>query len=583
MEKTKKDNTKVLRRIFKELFNKPWKLILIIFCFIVAALLATVAPRLVGDTMTEIYNELIDKVALKEAMDFTNINKLLIILIAVYCINAFMDYIKNSFVVNACQKYISNLRKNMNIKILKLPIKYFEDKNNGEILSLLTNDMENINLHLHRVIREAFTDILNIIGACIMMVVISPKLIIIDIIVIGISLMIINIILKKSVRYFDKKQEDLSNMNAFLEENYTGRTTIQLFNRFDSIKKKFDAKNNELLDSTIKSDFFSSIAGSLISFLENVSIAVIAIVSAILNIIGEIEIGYIYTIISYTKTMTNPLKKIASIVREVLEIIVSSKRIYEFLDEEEEKHSDNEIVTFENSINTKSVYFSYENGKEILKEINVEIPKGKKIAIVGRTGSGKTTLAKLLIKIYTANKGTIEFDGKNVNTINTEEYTKNFGVINQDINLFNDTVMENIKYGNPEITDEEIIETAKQIGINNIILQLENGYNTKINDNDEISTGIKQLVVLLQNIVSKASILVFDEATNMLDNEIEEKIEEAMNYICKQKTLIIIAHKLKTIKDADYIYVVENGIIVEHGKHEQLIGNNSYYSKMYNN
>ena len=584
MKNTKKDNIKILKRIFKELFFNYWMLIIIIVSFIITAYLATISPRMVGDTMTEIYNQFVKKVTSTGVMDFAPINLLLKYLIIIYCSHAIFDYIKNVLVINASQKYVANLRKKVDLKILNLPVEYFDKKNNGEILSLLINDIENINLHLPRVTREVFTEVLNIIGACIMMYLISPKLILINIFILIISGIIIFTLSRISLKFFVKKQEKISNINSVLEENYTGRATIQIFNKTDFIKEKFNVENKELSDIAIKSGFISSIAGSVLKLLENVTIAIIAIVSAVLKIKGQIEIGYIYTIISYTKTMTNPLGKIGDSIRDFLDIIASAKRVYTFIDEKE--FQKNKVVKpvgkFEKSLIANSICFGYESEKTIIKDMNIEIFKGNKIAIVGRTGSGKTTLIKLLMNIYTVDKGKIEFDGINVNEINSDEYLKNFSIITQDINLFTDTIMENIKYGNPEITDDEVIEIAKQIGINDMILQLENGYNTYINENDNISSGMKQLIVLMQNIVSKAPILVFDEATNMLDEKIKQKIEEVMNYIRKQKTLIVIAHNLNIIKDSDCIYVVDDGRIVEKGTHEQLLNNKNIYEKMYN-
>ena len=576
-------NINLIKRISKELF-KPYIIVILIFtCFIITTVLATITPKMVGQIMTEIYEQLINKIAVNGVMEFGRINSLLMGLATIYIIYSILGYIKNILLINICQTYIANLREKFNDKILKLPIKYFNEKNNGEILSVLTNDVENINTNLIRVIREVFTESLNIIGACIMMYTISPKLISINIVIIMISMIIIITLSKVSKKYFIDKQKRIGDLNSSIEEMYSAHSTVKMFNQVEYMQEKFNDENSKLRKISIKSEFIASIAGSVLKFLENVAVAAIAIASAILNIKGELEIGYIYTIISYTKTMTNPLSRIGFIINEFMNIIASAKRVYQFIDEDESvknrqtKSTDN----FKNKLVADSIWFGYEKGKDIIKDMNVLIPKGKKIAIVGRTGSGKTTLVKLLMNIYSVDKGKIEIDDTNINKLNEEEYLKNFSVISQDINLFTDTVMENIKYGNPQITDEEVVDIAKKIDIHDIILELENGYNTFLTENNNISYGIKQLIVLMQNIVSTSSVLVMDEATNMLDEKIEEKIEKAMNYIRKDKTLIVIAHKLQTIKDSDCIYVIDEGKIIESGTHEELIANKNIYAKMY--
>lgn len=579
----KKEKNNLISRIFKDLFNPYIIVVLTLICLILATAVYTITPKLTGQVMTEIYNQLVNKISIDGIMDFTNIERMLIILILSYIVYSVLTQIKNVLIIHLSQAYIANLREKIHNKILNLPIKYFNENSNGEILSILTNDIGNLNTALDSVIRDLSTEILNIIGACIMMYLISPLLILIDIIIIIISAIIILTLIKISKKNFIEKQNQIAKMNNSVEESYSFRNTLSIFNNSNIIKEKFDLENKKLKNISIKSTFTASIAGTILKFMENVSISIIAIISAILNLSGKIEIGYIYTIISYTSTLTNPLSRIGEAIERLMDIFSATKRIYSFLDEKEEKClKEKKKCEFQKELLADSIFFSYSKGKNVIKNVNAIIPKGKKIAIVGKTGSGKTTFAKLLMNIYNVNNGKICMDGININEFYNEEYINKFSIINQNIDLFTDTVIENIKYGNENITEEEILNIAKELKINDIFESLPNGYNTLITeDNNNISDSIKQLIIFMQCIISDSPILIFDEATNMLDKEVEDRIEAAMKYIRKEKTLIVIAHKLETIKDADMIYVIENGKIVEYGTHDELISKNSVYASMY--
>lgn len=565
-------NSKVLKRMIKEL-KETRKIVitLIIILLIIITALATIIPRINGKILTEISMQLINKVSLDGTMKFERINIFLIVLILIYIMQYILTYINNNLLIEACQNYVVNLRKKINNKISSLPTRYFNKKSNGEILTLMVNDSENISGNIYTIIRETSTELFNIIGTSIMLFTISPILLFVNSGIIIISFIIILALAKKSQEHFMAKQKKIADLNSNIEEVYTARSIIKIFNRQNTIEKKLGIENKKLKNISIKAKFIASISGSVMNFMENVSIAIAAVVSAILIINGELEIGYIHTVISYTKTMINPLVKIANINIEIMNLISSARRIYQFLDEEEIKR-DNNVIEFKNNICIDSVWFAYEKNNYILKDVSMNIEKGQKIAIIGRTGIGKTTITKLLMKLYDVNKGKIKMDGIDINDVNIEQYIKNFSVISQDINLFTDTVMENIKYGNENISDEEVIQIAKEIGIHDVFSDLDNGYDTQIKEtNNNISEGVKQLVVLMQVIVSKSPILILDEATNMLDVKTEEKINYIMNYMKRTKTLIIIAHKIETIKDADVIYAMHDGNIIEKGTYNQLV------------
>lgn len=564
---------KIIKRVTKDLLGNNKIIILILSILIIVTIFGTIAPKVTGEVMTEISNQLIVKVGSNGTMSFNRINLLLIILIIIYIMQYILSCVNCNLMIELCQNYIFTLRNKMSKKITNLPKEYFDKKSNGEILSLLINDIENISINIYGILRETFSEILNLIGASIMLFTISPVLTIVNGGTIIISAIIITILANTSRKYFAEKQEKVADLNSSVEEKYSAHSVIKIFNLQESMQQKLDDKNTKLKDISIKSNFIASISKGIVTFIENVSIAMTAVVSAVLITNGYLEIGYIYTAISYTKNMVNPLGKIAGTNNDIMNIIVSAKRIYQFLDEQEIKEVGKKIE-FKENINANSVWFAYDKENYVLKNIDVDIKKGQKIAFIGKTGCGKTTLISLIMNLYQLNKGNIKMDGIDINCIKPKEYIKNFAVISQDINLFNDTILENIKYGNNQIEDNEIIQIAKNIGIHDMFSNLENGYNTIINENNtNLSNGLKQLIVLMQAIISKAPILIFDEATNKLDEETEKKINDIINYMRNSKTLIIIAHKLDIIKDADVIYAIKDGNIVKKGTYDELINN----------
>lgn len=564
---------KIIKRVTKDLLGNNKIIILILSILIIVTIFGTIAPKVTGEVMTEISNQLIVKVGSNGTMSFNRINLLLIILIIIYIMQYILSCVNCNLMIELCQNYIFTLRNKMSKKITNLPKEYFDKKSNGEILSLLINDIENISINIYGILRETFSEILNLIGASIMLFTISPVLTIVNGGTIIISAIIITILANTSRKYFAEKQEKVADLNSSVEEKYSAHSVIKIFNLQESMQQKLDDKNTKLKDISIKSNFIASISKGIVTFIENISIAMTAVVSAVLITNGYLEIGYIYTAISYTKNMVNPLGKIAGTNNDIMNIIVSAKRIYQFLDEQEIKEVGKKIE-FKENINANSVWFAYDKENYVLKNIDVDIKKGQKIAFIGKTGCGKTTLISLIMNLYQLNKGNIKMDGIDINCIKPKEYIKNFAVISQDINLFNDTILENIKYGNNQIEDNEIIQIAKNIGIHDMFSNLENGYNTIINENNtNLSNGLKQLIVLMQAIISKAPILIFDEATNKLDEETEKKINDIINYMRNSKTLIIIAHKLDIIKDADVIYAIKDGNIVKKGTYDELINN----------
>ncbi len=579
MNNNLKENKAIIYRLLKEFFSNRFVSILILLCWLLSTILIVAAPKLAGEIMTSIYNALINKLITGKPMAFNMINKMLVLLVVIYIMEFIIDIIKNSMLVSVWQKYIMNLRNKLNEKLLKLPIKFFEKTTNGTILSLMVNDMENVNNYLTRFFRNIITEIFKVIGATIMMFIISPTLAVMNILMAIIGIIVTRIVVNAAEKHFNNKQKQITVINSLAEEMYTSKQTIQATAKEEFFSDEFEKQAKDLRIKTIKSNFIGSLAEKTFGLLSNIALSAIIVGAAILNIRGVIEIGVIYTLMNYTKLTICSSKTIAKCSVDVLNTFVSLKRIYTFIGVEENKNLKLEDVVIKDKIIGKNINFAHVKGKYVLNDINVNIVKGKKIGIVGRTGSGKTTLANILMKVYDTKEGTLLADNISYNNINTESYNKNFSVIEQNINGFEDTVMENIKYGNNSMTSEEVRTIAKRIGIDDIIMKLPNGYETVVDS--KMPMGVKQLIILMQNLIATTNVLVMDEATNMLDTNIKKKINDIVNSIKEEKTVIIIAHELDIIKDADWIYVLEEGKIVEQGTHNELVSNATRYKELF--
>ena len=579
MNNNLKENKTVIFKLIKEFFSNRFVSMLILICWALSTILIIAAPKLAGEIMTNIYNSLINKVITGKPMVLDAINKMLVLLAAIYIIQFIIDLIKNSLIVSVWQKYVMNLRCKINEKLLKLPIKFFEKTTNGTILSLMINDVENVNNYLIGIFRNIFTEIFKVIGATIMMLTISPMLAIMNILMAIVGIIVTRVVIKAAEKHFNNKQKQIAVMNSLVEEMYTSKQTIQATAKEDFFSNEFKKQAEDLRRKTITSNFIGSLSDRIFALWSNIALAAIVVGATILNIRGVIEIGVIYTLMNYAKLTIGSLKTIAKCSVNMLNTFVSLKRIYTFIEVEENTNSKLDNVIIKDEIIGKNINFAHVKDKYILNDININISKGKKIGIVGRTGSGKTTLANILMKVYDINEGTLSADSVSYNNIDTESYNKNFSVIEQNINGFEDTVIENIKYGNNSMTSDEIITIAKKIGIDDIIMKLPNGYETIVDS--KMPLGVKQLIILMQNLIATTNVLVMDEATNMLDVNTKKKINDIVNSIKEQKTVIVIAHELDIIKDADWIYVLEEGRVVEQGTHNELVSKASKYKELF--
>src|SRR5574344_1720106 len=487
---------------------------------------------------------------------------------------------------SVAQKLTYKLRNDLAIKMNKLPMKYFDKKSNGEVLSIGTNDIDTLSQNLKQSITQIITSLCTIVGILIMMFSISITMTLVSLVILPISGIIVKKIVTKSQKYFKSQQDFLGHVNGQVAEVYGGHTIVKVFNGQNSVIEKFEKANDELYHSAWKSQFLSGLMFPVMNFVGNIGYVAVAILGGYLAVNGRITVGNIQSFIQYNKQFTQPINQIAQVSSMFQSMIAAAERIFEFLEEEEEIEVENKncnVKELNGNIEFDHVHFGYSDDKIIINDFNANIKEGQKIAIVGPTGAGKTTMVKLLMRFYDVNSGKILLDGHNIKEFNRGELRKMFGMVLQDTWLFSGTVKENIKYGVEDATDIQVIEAAKAAHVHHFIKTLSNGYDAKINEeSSNISAGQKQLLTIARVILADPKILILDEATSSIDTRTEQQIQAAMDNLMKGRTSFIIAHRLSTIKNADLILVMDHGDIVEQGKHEELLNENGFYANLYN-
>ena len=487
---------------------------------------------------------------------------------------------------NVAQKITYKIRNDVVSKINKLPMKYFDKRTHGEVLSIVTNDIDTLGMNLNQTITEIIRTVCMLVGIMIMMLSISWEMTLISIVILPIAGIIVKNIVGKSQKYFQKQQEYLAHVNGQVEEVYSGLNIVKVFNAEEKTIQNFEKANKELYNSGWRSQFLSGLMYPLLNFLSNIGYVGVAVAGGYLAINGTITVGNIQSFIQYNKQFTNQIGQIAQISATLQAMVAAAERVFEFLEEEEEKESDNNIQTtskLKGNVEFKHVHFGYDKNRTIINDFNSSIKEGQKIAIVGPTGAGKTTMVKLLMRFYDVNSGEILIDGHNIKEFNRGELRKMFGMVLQDTWLFGGTVKENIKYGKEDATDDEVIRAAKAAHVHHFIKTLPNGYNSVLNeDSSNVSAGQKQLLTIARVILADPKILILDEATSSIDTRTEIQIQKAMDNLMKGRKSFIIAHRLSTIKNADLILVMDHGDIVEQGKHEELLEKGGFYSNLYN-
>ncbi len=559
----------------------------IVFLFAIGSTIFTIiGPTIMGDATTKIVEGITSKIKGGEGIDFDALGTILITLIILYATSAVFTFIQGLFMSGISQKVTYQFRKDISEKVHRIPMNYFDTTSHGEILSRVTNDIDTLSNSLNQSLTQLITSVVMIIGVLIMMLRISIPMTLLALMILPISGIVVSKVVKKSQKYFKQQQEYLGHVNGQVEETFGGHNIIKLFNKEEESIKEFDEKNAKLYESAWKSQFLSGLMMPVMMFIGNIGYVGVAILGGYLAINGKIKIGEIQSFFQYIRLFTQPIGQLSQVANMFQSTAAAAERVFEFLDLEEE------VQTVENSVSSevitgnvefKNVHFGYNPDKIIINDFSVKVEKGQKIAIVGPTGAGKTTMVKLLMRFYDINSGEILIDGHNIQDFDRSELRKLFGMVLQDTWLFNGSIMENIRYSKLDATDEEVIKAAKAAHVHHFISTLPDGYKMVLNEEaSNVSQGQKQLLTIARAILADPKILILDEATSSVDTRTEILIQKAMDTLMKGRTSFIIAHRLSTIRDADTILVMNEGDIVEQGNHEELLAKGGFYANLYN-
>ena len=581
--------------LFKLLkYLKPYHLliVLVILCAIGATIFNVVGPRILGNATTLLANGIIDKYQGGSGIDFVNIAKILITLLLIYLTSCLLSFLQNWIMSKVTQSVTYQLRKDISQKINRLPLKYFDTKTHGEILSRVSNDVETISQSLNQVTTQMISAIVTIIGVLFMMIKINMVMTLMALIVIPLSGIITAMIIRKSQGYFKKQQAILGELNGNVEEIYSGHLVIKAFNKEKDVIDTFDTINEKLAQTALKAQFISSLTQPLTNLASNFAYICVCVLGGYYATRKIISIGDIQAFIQYVRNFNQPISQTAQIMNILQSTMAASERVFEFLEEDEEVretsnpvniYDDKHNINIEGNVIFENVHFGYDPNKIIINNFSCYVKKGQQIAIVGPTGAGKTTLVKLLMRFYELNSGTIYIDDHDIKDFTRSDLRKLFGMVLQDAWLFSGTIMDNLRYGNLEASDEDVIKAAKNAHVDHFIRTLEDGYNTYINEEStNISQGQKQLLTIARAFLKDPKILILDEATSSVDTRTEIMIQKGMESLMQGRTTFVIAHRLSTIKNADMILVIKDGDIVEMGKHDELLAKNGFYAQLYN-
>ena len=573
------DNRKAIRNIMSLLKEHKFKLIITMICTVISTAFTVIAPLLIGNATTIIYDGINNIVNNTGTLDITALLNLLIMVVILYIISAVFSYLQSYILVKITTKISYDLRQRLMDKILSLPMDKVEENKRGDILSRITNDVDSLQNGITQSFIQLTTAVITLVGVFIMMLTINVWMTLATVILIPIAFLVIRLITKYSQSYFLKQLVHKGSLNAQIEETFTGHDIIRAFNQEDISMDKFENDNEMWFDQEWKSQFFSSLNGPLMNFISNFTYVVIAVLGAIFVLQKAITVGDILAFFQYVQNFTRPIQQITRVMNQIQTAMAATERIFEFLDlDDEENPSDKKITEIRKGITFEDVSFGYTPDEKIIKNLSFDVKKGEKIAIVGETGAGKTTIVKLLMRFYDIDSGSIKIDGVDIKEYDKHSLRSLIGMVLQDSWLFSDSIKSNIHYGNLDATDDEIIDASKQVYADNFIRQLSEGYDTELNeDSDNISHGQKQLLTIARTIISTKEVMILDEATSSVDTRTEKLIQKAMDRLMENKTSFIIAHRLSTIRNADNIIVIDNGEIIEQGNHEELLAQKGYY------
>lgn len=581
-----KDFKGTIKKLSKYLSAYKIGLIFVLLFAIGSTIFNIVGPKILGKATTEIFTGLVGKVSGGTGINFGKIAEILIFLMCLYVLSAVFSFIQGYVMTGISQKLTYRLRKEISEKINRMPMNYFDTRTHGEVLSRVTNDVDTLSQSLNQSATQIITSFTTIIGVLIMMLSISPLMTLVALLILPVSLGLISMIVKHSQRHFKNQQEYLGHVNGQVEEVYSGHNIVKAFNKEEDVIREFDETNEILYQSAWKSQFFSGMMMPIMQFVGNLGYVVVAILGGYLAIKQKIEVGDIQSFIQYVRNFTQPITQAAQVANMLQSTAAASERVFEFLEEEEEDQLAEHPVSvegLEGNVEFDHVHFGYNADKIIINDFSAKVKQGQKIAIVGPTGAGKTTMIKLLMRFYDVNSGAILIDGHNLKDFNRSELRQMFGMVLQDTWLFHGSIKDNIRYGKLDATDEEVIEAAKAAHVHRFVQTLPNGYDMELNEEaSNVSQGQKQLLTIARAILADPKILILDEATSSVDTRTEVRIQKAMDNLMRGRTSFIIAHRLSTIRDADLILVMKDGDIIEQGNHEELLKQNGFYAELYN-
>ena len=557
----------------------------VILCAIASTVFSVIGPDILGKATTELSNGLLAKIQGTGSIDFTKIGQILLFVLGLYLLSTLFSFVQGWLMTGVTQKVCYRMRKDISEKIDRMPMAYFESRTYGEVLSRITNDVDTLGQSLNQSITQIITSVATMVGVLVMMLRISPLMTLIAVAILPISVTLISLVVKKSQKYFKQQQEYLGHINGQVEETYAGHTVIQAYNKEKDMVQQFQATNDTLYHSAWKSQFLSGLMQPIMMFVGNLGYAAVALSGGLLAIRGTITIGDIQAFIQYVKNFTQPMQQIAQVLNQVQSMAAASERVFEFLEEAEEVQTAEhplELANVEGDVDFQHVSFGYQPEQCVIHDFSAKVKSGQKIAIVGPTGAGKTTMVKLLMRFYDVSGGAILLDGHDVRDFDRHKLRESFGMVLQDTWLFQGTIMENIRYGRLDATDEEVIAAAKAAHADSFIRQLPDGYQMELNeDASNVSQGQKQLLTIARAILADNRVMILDEATSSVDTRTEILIQKAMDHLMEGRTSFIIAHRLSTIRNADMILVMKDGDIIEQGTHEELLEKNGFYADLY--